>query len=445
MYGNRITSLLKSLNAELGDTVRLSSGKVTIEGEIMPSTEANDPDVLVIKLKSGYNVGIDPASYKAEKLKKERVVVQRSKIARMKGNPELSDVSLVYTGGTIGSRIDYKTGAVYMLTKPEELLYEVPEIAEVANVSIVPLMSMASEDMAHHEWTKMANAVAKELNGGARGVIITHGTDIMHYTSAALSFMLRGLNAPVVITGSQRSSDRGSSDGFMNLICSANVAARSDIAEVGICMHYNSSDSECSFVRGTKVRKMHTSRRDTFRAINDRPIALVKHTGAIEYRNAYKKVDRESGAKLKPLSRFDPNVALVKVYPNSDPGIIGFYTDKRYKGIILEGMGLGHAPITTTDRDRSWLPHVKDAIEKGVIVGMTSQCIYGRVHPYVYRNLRLMSSSGVIYCEDMTPETAYVKLGWLLGNYGKDDAREMLNRNIVGEIKGRTDYDSFLV
>lgn len=444
MYGKKIESLLKSLNAELGDTIRLSSGKVRIEGEIMPSTEANDPDILILKLNSGYNVGINPESYKTEKLDRKRVLVKHHEL-KMKSNPELEDVSLIYTGGTIGSRLDYKTGAVHPPTKVEDILYEVPEVAEIANLSVVPLMSIMSEDMTFREWAKMAGSIAKELNGGARGVIVAHGTDIMHYTSAALSFMLKGLNAPVVVTGAQRSSDRGSSDAFMNLLCSANVAARSDIAEVGICMHYTSSDTECSFVRGTKVRKMHTSRRDTFRAINDRPIALIKHTGAIEYKSAYRKIDRESSAKLKPLDKFDPKVALVKVFPNSDPDVVDFYVGKGYSGIILEGTGLGHAPIAPAEKDKSWLPHVKGAIDKGVIVGMTSQCIYGRVHPNVYRNLRLMSSAGVVYCEDMTPETSLVKLGWLLGNYGKDEARRMLSKNIVGEIRSRTEYDSFLV
>ncbi len=444
MYGKKVTSLLKSINADVMDRVRLSYGKVSLEGEVMPSTEANDPDVLIVKLDSGYNIGIDPGRYKAEKLasKPREIELPAAKLVRNKG---LDDVSLIYTGGTIGSRVDYKTGAVHMLTKPEELLYEVPEISDIANVSIIPLLSIMSEDMSYVEWSKMAEAAAKELNGGARGVVFTHGTDIMHYSSAALSFMLRGLNAPVVFTGSQRSPDRGSSDAFMNLVCSLDVAAKSDIAEVGICMHHTSSDTACAFMRGTKVRKMHTSRRDTFRPINDKPIALIEHTGAIRYTSAYAKIDREGGERIKPLTGYDRKVALVKVFPGSDPSIIDFYREKGYNGLILEGTGLGHMPVTPTRKEDSWLPLVRDAVENGMVVGMASQCLYGRVNANVYRNLRLISGAGAIYCEDMTPETALVKLGWLLGNYGKDEARRMLNRNMVGEIKSRTGFDTFLV
>ncbi len=444
MYGEKITALLKSINAGLGDSVRLTSGKVKLEGEVMPSTEANDPDIFVIKLKSGYNIGINPKHYKVEKLRKEKITAKFHKLS-IKANTELSKVSLIYTGGTIGSRVDYKTGAAYMLTKPEELLYEVPEITDVANVSVVPLMSIASEDMTYLEWGKMAKAAARELSNGARGVIITHGTDIMHYTAAAISFMLRNLNAPVVLTGSQRSSDRGSSDAFMNLYCSTSIAARSNVAEVGICMHHNSSDSECAFIRGTKVRKMHTSRRDAFRAINGRGIALVRRTGEIEYKGDYRKIDNENREKLRVLDKFNPKVALVKVFPNSDPSVLEFYTGKGYTGLILEGTGLGSAPISPVEKGKSWLPYIKGAIDNGAIVGMTSQCLYGRVHPNVYRNLRLLSSAGVVYCEDMTPETAYVKLGWLLGNYNKEEAKALLKRNMAGEISERTDYDAFLV
>lgn len=444
MYSKRISELLSSIKAGLGDSVELTSNGTKIEGEVMPSTESNNPNILIIKMKSGYNVGISPFQYKIKKLERKKSITEFPK-AKLKVNPELNKISLIYTGGTIGSRVDYKTGAVYMLTKPEELLYEVPEISEIANISIVPLLSVASEDMTHMEWKKIANSVADELNKGSRGIIITHGTDTMHYTAAALTFMLKGLNAPVVLTGSQRSSDRGSSDAFLNLICSANIAAKSDIAEVGICMHSTSSDTGCHFIRGTKARKMHTSRRDAFRPINCRPIAHIKHTGSIEYSSEYRKTIKESGAKIKPTDKFEPKVALIKTYPNADPGIIDFYIKKNYKGLIIEGTGLGHAPVSTPHKEYNWLPAIRKAIIKGLVVGMASQSVYGRVNPNVYRNLRILSSLGVIYCQDMTSETALVKLGWLIGNYGKDGARSFLDKNIAGEINHRIDYDAFLV
>jgi glutamyl-tRNA(Gln) amidotransferase subunit D len=269
------------------------------------------------------------------------------------------------------------------------------------------------------------------------------GTDTMHYTAAALSFMLKDPSGPVVITGAQRSSDRGSSDAFFNLSCAVKIAAESDVAELGICMHDSSSDDRCALIRGTKARKMHTSRRDAFRPINDRPIAYVDSSLSIRYTNSYRKVGA-SRKKTEAVTGFEPKVALIKSHPNFDPAIIDIYVEKGFKGIIIEGTGLGHVPASSVHKEYLWLDHLKRAIESGLVVGMTSQCLYGRVHPDVYRNLRLVSNLGVVYCEDMTPEAAYAKLCWLLGNHDAKEAKLMLNRNLVGEIKERTEEDEFL-
>lgn len=442
MYDDKLIEYFKANGISVGDKVRVSYGNTSIEGELMPSTEFNDPEVLIIKIGNGYNIGISFSKVKLEKLGSSVKPIEfpTAKLAEHEGLPS---ISLIYTGGTIGSRIDYKTGGVYMLTKPEELLFDVPEVSKVANIDINPLFSIASEDMSYMEWQKIAEEAAKALNGGARGVVITHGTDTMHYTSAALSFMLQGINAPVVLTGSQRSSDRGSSDAFMNLICSVYAASHSDIAEVGVCMHSTSSDDECAYMRGTKVRKMHTSRRDAFRAVNGKPLAYISREGKIRYDSMYMRVQAEK-REVHAVTKFEPKVALVKAYPNSDPGIIDFYISKGYKGMIIEGTGLGHAPVSTSHQDLLWLPKIKEAAESGMVIGMASQCIYGRVNSSVYRNLRLISSAGAVYCEDMTPETAYVKLGWLLGNYSPEKAKELLPTNLIGEISARSEYDDFI-
>jgi glutamyl-tRNA(Gln) amidotransferase subunit D len=441
MYGNKIMDYFKANGISVGDKVRISYNGASIEGELMPSTEYNDPDVLIIKLKNGYNIGIGFSKVKLEKLESPNIPIEFPKVD-LTEQKDLPRISMIYTGGTIGSRIDYKTGGVYMLTKPEELLFDVPEVSKIANIDIEPLFSIASEDMSYLEWQKIAEDAANALNKGAKGVVITHGTDTMHYTSAALSFMLQDLNAPVVLTGSQRSSDRGSSDAFMNLICSVYAAARSDIAEVGVCMHSTSSDDECAYIRGTKARKMHTSRRDAFRAINGKPLAFIGKDGRIRYNSQYRKV--QAGSKeVHAQTKFEPRVAIVKAYPDSEPDIIDFYMGKKYRGIIIEGTGLGHAPVSTSHQEYLWLPKIKEAADSGMVIGVTSQCIYGRVNSRVYRNLRLMSSAGAVYCEDMTPETAYVKLGWLLGNYDAAKAKELMPVNIVGEIGTRSEYDDF--
>ena len=442
MYAKTIMEFFDSNGIKPGDVIRVENNDIDEEGELMPSTEANKENIIILKMKNGYNIGIDFNGAKITKISAGKPPHEFPKIesAAEKGLPK---VTLIYTGGTIGSKLDYKTGGVYMLLKPEELLYEVPELAGIAKMDVEPLLSISSEDMSYIEWQMIAKKVYEAKESGSRGVVITIGTDTMHYASAALSFMLEGINMPVVLTGAQRSSDRGSSDAFMNLYCSVILAAKSDIAEVGICMHKSSSDDECGFIRGTKARKMHTSRRDAFRPINDNYIATVSSNGDIHYHtNNYNKMAKAE--PKHPKNGFEAKVALVKAYPNSDPGIIDYYVERGYKGIIIEGTGLGHTPVSTEHKGYSWLPNISNAIKKGLVIGMTSQCLYGRVNQSVYRNLRLLSGSGVIYCEDMTPETAYVKLGWLLGNFNPEKAKEMLAVNIAGEIKDRTLFGDFL-
>lgn len=443
LYSDELKKLFASNKIEVGDRIAVESKSMKLEGELMPSTEAGNMNIIVVKLDNGYNAGI--AYSKDAKIKKLGSGTKSVKFPRREATAKagLPKVTLLYTGGTIGSKIDYKTGGVYMLIEPSELLYEVPELSDIANLEVKHLFSIASEDMSYMEWQKIAKEVEIALNGGSRGVVITMGTDTMHYTAAALSFMLQEINAPVVITGAQRSSDRGSSDAFFNLTCAVQIAATSDIAEVGICMHATSSDDKCAFIKGTRARKMHTSRRDAFKSINDIPIAHVDRKLNITYTNNYNKVVDELDEKTVASTKFEGKVALVKSHPHSDPEIIDFYVKKGYKGIIIEGTGLGHIPVSTEHKELNWLEHVKGALDKGVVVGMTSQCLYGRVNRNVYRNLRLVSNLGVVYCEDMIPETALVKLGWLLGNNKADKAKELLDKNLVGEIKKRSGVDEF--
>ncbi|MDE1761855.1 MAG: Glu-tRNA(Gln) amidotransferase subunit GatD [Candidatus Micrarchaeota archaeon] len=443
MYSKEVEALLKEGGASVGDTIKLVQGEDTFRGVVMPRPEVGDSSILIIKQENGYNVGIKVAKgAKAEKVNVETKSFTFPK-AQIKSNPSLPTVAIVYTGGTIGSKVDYTSGGVYTFTKPEELLADVPELNGIANLKIYNPFSILSEDMTYKEWQVIAEQVARAFNEGARGVVITHGTDTMHYSSAVLSFMLEGLNGPVVYTGAQRSSDRGSSDAFINLIAAVRIAASSNIAEVGICMHGSSSDDFCDFNRGTKVRKLHTSRRDAFKPVNNLPIARVSTAGSIEYLSEYREISKEKG-KVSAKTGFEPKVALIKVHPNSDPSILDYYVSKGCKGIILEGTGLGHVPTTPGIKELSWIPHIKEASKKGVVIGMTSQTIFGRVSDKVYRNLREVAAAGAIHCEDMMPETAYVKLGWLLANHSTDDSRRLLKSNLVGEITERTETDEFL-
>lgn len=445
MYSPEIEDILGSKKIKPGDRIRITKEGANYEGTLMPRIEIGDTSCLILKLDNGYNVGIKfEKKVKIKKLKGRHRLEKFPRI-KFKQKSGLPTVSLLATGGTIASRIDYLTGAVKMASKPEEIFFAVPELADIVSFKrIKELSNLASEDLWYKNWEQMAEETAKDLNGGARGVIITHGTDTMHFSSAALSFMLKNLTGPVVFTGAQRSSDRGSSDTVMNLVCSAHVAGHSDFAEVGICMHGESSDTYCLISRGTKVRKCHASRRDAFRPINDLPLAKIWPDGKIEIMNQnYRKI---SEGKVRTDTKFESKVALLKAYPGSDPKFIDHLIKIGIRGIVIEGTGLGHVPTSTPEPERSWIPHIKNAVESGVPVVITSQCLWGRVHPYVYRNLRILDSAGVIWGEDMLPEVAYIKLGWALGHTKNlDKTREIMLKNYAGEISERIDSNVFLI
>ncbi|MCD6403244.1 MAG: Glu-tRNA(Gln) amidotransferase subunit GatD [Candidatus Aenigmarchaeota archaeon] len=441
-YSPELERILKEKGIKVGNRVRVEKNGHVYEGLLMPRIEVGDEKTLIIKLDSGYNVGIKYE--KGVRIEKVGEGKEPGKIPRLKirHNTELPDVVMIATGGTIGTHVDYLTGGVYMCRDPEEILFMAPEVTEIINLKkALRPFTLASEDMTPDEWKTLAKLVAKELNEGAYGVIITHGTDTMHYTSAALSFMLRNLNKPVVMVGAQRSPDRGSFDGAMNLICASHVV-KSDIAEVVVVMHGTTNDDYCLAIRGTKVRKMHSSRRDAFRPINEMPIAKVWQDGKIEILNEHRK--RKEG-KVEADAKFEPKVAIVKAYPGSNPKIIDWYVDNDYKGLVIEGTGFGHVPTQPLKKEDSWIPHVKDAVERGVFIGITTQTIYGRTNPYVYRNLRLLNEAGGVHLEDMLTEVAYVKLGWVLGHTkSMKKVKGMMLTNYAGEITKTSDPRSFL-
>lgn len=420
----------------VGDRVKVETGDGMYVGILMPRPELTNQEHLVLKLDNGYNVGIEK-----KKVQKMSLIKRNGgrKEANGKGRTQEYDpakpvVSVLSTGGTISSKIDYHTGGVYASYTAGDLLDAVPELGLLANVRSRFLMNVMSEDMNPGLWVKIAEAVAAEFNSGASGVVVTHGTDTMHYTSAALSFMLRGLGGPVVLTGSQRSSDRGSSDGFLNMLCSV-ILAKSDVSGVYLVMHGSMDDVFCLAHRGVKVRKMHTSRRDAFKSINDVPLSKIYPDGRIEFISG--SYPKRSDSKVVVDSRLEGRVALVKVYPGMNPGLIDFHIDSGVQGIVFEGTALGHVP--TTIKETSLLPKIERARDAGVVMAMTTQCLYGRVHPHVYSNLREVSTRGVVYCEDMLPETAYIKLMWVLGHTkNPSEAREMMLTNYVGELTERT-------
>ncbi len=446
-YSKDISTELKKKGIKIGDHVVVDKDGHMFEGILMPKSQGN-PNSLIIKLTNGYNTGIDfskdtkirPSKGKPEKKAKP------AKPEKYKPDTGKPTVAILSTGGTVASRIDYKTGAVSSLETAEEIVSAIPELMDIANIKTRPVFQMASDDIKSYHWMTLAKKIDDEIRAGVDGIIVTHGTDTMHYTSAALSLMVQDSPIPILLVGSQRSSDRGSSDAAMNLLCAAQFAANSDFSGISICMHGSISDKFCYMHDGCNAKKTHTSRRDTFKSIDVLPIAKVEPDGTIQFlRNDYRKKDK----KRKPhiADRYDEKVALVKIYPGFDYRSLEFYEKNGYRGIVLEGTGLGHAPITSTDeatKNHSMLlDTIKRMITSCIIIGMTSQCTYGKVNMNVYSPGRILQEAGVIPLY-MTPETALVKMGWSLGHTkNAEDAKKILLTNTVGEILERVDVQAF--
>jgi glutamyl-tRNA(Gln) amidotransferase subunit D len=451
MYAEKITELLTSKGIAIGDRVSLSKGDMKVEGLVMPQTTLGDSTKLVLKMDSGYNAGfavegavLEKSTHAEPKAVKEEEEYELGKVKKslltLEFDTSKPPISIIATGGTIASRVNYLTGGVNALEDPREFLHNVPELASFVNVrKLVSLKPKMTEDMAWKDWEVIAQNVCTELNAETKGVIVTLGTDMLHYAAAAVSFFLNA-HKPVIFVGAQRSSDRGSSDAGMNLICAAH-AALSDIGEVGACMHGSIEDSYCLFIRGTKVRKLHTSRRDAFRPVNDLPLAKIFPSGKINSVNPVHKKRKESAAELD--AKHNPNVALIKIFPGSDPGVLDYYREKGIRGFVIEGTGLGHVP---TMAERSWIEPVKRIVKDGIPVVVTSQTIYGRVNPDVYVNLRILfHEAKAIPGEDMLSEVAYIKLGWVLGHTQDiEEVRKQMLTNRAGEITERSLPETFL-
>ncbi|MBY9006203.1 MAG: Glu-tRNA(Gln) amidotransferase subunit GatD [Candidatus Lokiarchaeota archaeon] len=415
--------MLEKYEINIWDIISIETKKSTYKGILLPRNEYSAPNVIEIKLDNNYNIGINTS--KIIQIKKLGVRKADYKIPKKEFpiNKKLPNIILFGTGGTVASRLDYTTGAVIPSFTPGELFNAVPELAEICNIETEIVFEILSENMRPEYWQKLALKIEKAANEGKEGIVIGHGTDTMGFTSAALSFMLKDLNVPVVLVGSQRSSDRPSSDAALNLI-NATRLATSDIAEVVVCMLGSSSHDYGLIHRGTLVRKMHSSVRHTFRTIDDLPLGMIKDKKINMFKQDYqKRSDKNTIAK----TNFEKNVALVYSYPGMENDILDFYVDKGYKGIVIAGTGLGHVSTKIYDS-------IKRAIQEDVTILMTVQTLHGFTGMNVYSTGRELLNMGVIPGRNMLPETAYVKLGWTLGQTNnKEEIKKLLLTNISGE------------
>ncbi len=430
---------------------RTSQGRY--DGIILPRSETADAEHIVLKLVTGYNLGLHVDTIDEMTEHGRREANYKIPEQAFPSDPGKAYVKLFGTGGTIASRLDYRTGAVIPAFTPGELYGSVPELADICNLETDKLYGVFSENMGPEEWIGTANAVADQIRAGADGVVIGHGTDTMSHTAAILSFMLQNSPVPIVMVGSQRSSDRPSSDAALNLIHATTVATQSDIAEVMVCMFGPTSDQYGLLHRGTRVRKMHSSYRSTFRTLSDTPLAQVSREGVVPFREDYNRrrfttlgpenADAQTRAAaiegFRCLPVFDDRVSILYYYPGMKADLIDGLIDRGYKGIIIAGTGLGHV-------NKPLYPAIKRARDAGVSVFMTVQTLWGYVQMYVYETGREIMGMGVVPLANMLPETAYMKLGWALGqSEDPEKIKSIMLTPIASDMTEREPHDGYLV
>ncbi len=430
-------AVLEKFHVRIWSDAVVKTTRGEFKGIILPRSENDDDRHVVLKLITGYNVGIASETIldiKEIGYKEAHYKIPEKEFPVSPGKP---NVKLLGTGGTIASRLDYRTGAVIPAFSPGELYGAVPELAEICNLSTEKLFAVFSENMGPEQYITLSKAIAREIENGIDGIVIGHGTDTMHHTASALNFMLQNSPVPVVIVGSQRSSDRPSSDAALNLIHATKTAAESDIAEVMVCMFGPTSDEYGLLHLGTRVRKMHSSYRSTFRTIGDIPIAMVSRNAITPLKDTYNR--RRKDRKVTLLPYFDERVAMVYYYPNMHRDMIDSLIDNGYRGIIIAGTGLGHI-------NKPVYPAIRRAAAEGVAVFMTVQTLWGYVHMSVYDTGRDLMAMGIIPLANMLPEVAYIKLGWALGQTSDiAKVKELMLTPVCGEITDREPFNGYLI
>lgn len=433
-YSGRLLDILSSRDIDIGDRIQVRKKNIVVEGLLMPiETGLGSENTIILRLDNGYKIGVsideDTEIILVSKRFESSVAVEYPK--RVYQN--LPRISLISTGGTIVSKIDYETGAVKPALTFEDIIEWIPEITGVAFIDAKEVMNIFSENIEPKHWEIISKNVYEEIVSGVEGVIVAHGTDMMTYTASALAFAIRNKPVPIVFVGSQRSSDRPSTDSILNFKAAVATALKAPFSESTIVMHGETSDTYALAHRSVKCRKMHTSRRDAFQSINDYPLAIIypdEFKVKVVNNVIYEYRSRDKDPVLE--NNFDDKVVLVKSYPGISPEIFDYFVDKGYHGIVIEGSGLGHIAEKT-------ISSIRRAVEEGVVVVMASQCIFGRVNLNVYSTGRLLLEAGVIPASDMLAEVAFVKLSWILGSKTRDlkSVAELFNKNIVGEINSR--------
>ncbi len=436
-YKGASLEMLKKYHVRVWGQAQVETTRGMFQGTVLPRAENDDDQHIVMKIITGYNVGVDIntiTSMKETGYKKANYKIPEKEFPYTEGLPK---VKLFGTGGTIASRLDYRTGAVIPAFSPGELYGAVPELADICNLETEKIFAVFSENMGPNQYMALAKAIGREIERGVDGIVIGHGTDTLHHTGAALTFMVQNSPVPIILVGSQRSSDRPSSDAALNLMHAMYAAGHSDIAEVMVCMFGPTSDEYGLLHKGTRVRKMHSSYRSTFRTIGDVPMAMVTRSSITPIKKEFNHRRRDKNVKILPY--FSDKVTMLYYYPAMKPDILDAMVDAGYKGIVFIGTGLGHV-------NKELYPAIERAHKKGVHMYMTLQTIWGYVHMFVYDTGRDMMAKGIIPAGNMLPEVAFIKLGWALGQTDDpEEVKKLMLTPINDEITSREPYNGYLV
>jgi glutamyl-tRNA(Gln) amidotransferase subunit D len=415
---------------EPGTFVQLKTATQSFSGMLLPQ----ESEVVVLKLNSGYNIGILPQHILSCEIDNSaKKTLPKKEITSPSQSADLPTVALLHTGGTIASKVDYTTGAVVADFDPASLLELFPELASLAHIKSTFLGNMFSDDFRFGHFNTIIRAVKEQLDAGIKKIIVTSGTDFLHYLSAGLSFAFKETAVSLLVVGSQRSSDRGSSDAGMNLVCATQFLVHTDFQGVGICMHASSSDDVCHILPGVNARKMHSSRRDAFKSINTKPLALVDY--------ASKKVTllQELAARKttdNTVVLYDESLKIGLCYSHPQMYAQELLAYKDFSAVVLAGSGLGHFPCTAIDSLTEEHKAIYAAIQKlaeTFPVVMSTQTLHGKINLHVYTQGRRIQEAGVLgNYSAMTPETTFMKVAHLLSAGSKDFEKELMT-NFVGE------------
>ncbi len=406
--------------------------KFEFEGFFLNGILINEEEsYLIIKLASGYNANFHKNSIKI--LEKNIIKDEIKELILPKNNKNLPKISILHTGGTIASKVDYRTGAVSSKFEVNDLLNLFPELNQKANISAKMIANIFSEDMRFEEYNILMRAIAKEIEDGSEGIIIGHGTDTMHYSAAALQYGMKNLSIPVILVGAQRSSDRASSDAFLNLNAACDflisqINSEKKFLRVGICMHENLSDNSFLILDSINSKKLHSTRRDAFKQINYLPFARIENSNCQIIRNellSFKKEEKfdffEYDTKLK--------IGFFKVHPN----MFSWEFDilKNYDAIILEGTGIGNIPQNESnfEKDENILKSFAK-LSKEIKVFSSVQTIYGEVSLDIYSRGRDMQMAGIIgNRHNLISETLLLRVAFCLSRKNLD-FDELWNQNL---------------